>query len=226
MGIMRTWKERTTEHKVNKATRLFLKGNYEKAKRLLQNVEYRRSGDVTALNCLMTETQSDSLDHAREIYRDLWEAKLGVLVNDDLGQAVDAALDAVTPLVMERAEEDIRKMHQHLTDGDKDALFAACKEHVAYGHPDAIALQVAGYLNLGFESDNTSETYYYDYRPYVLYSNWFYDLSRAKRKGFSKEIAPLAEQTLEKLRLLGGDGIITEPVPTRWPDYFGGYGDF
>ena len=181
MGIMRTWKERTTEHKVNKATRLFLKGNYEKAKRLLQNVEYRRSGDVIALNCLMTETKPDSLEHAREIYRDLWKAKLGVLVNDDLAQAVNAALDAVTPLVMESAKDDIEALHKSFTDGDKTALFAACEEHVAYGHPDAIALQVAGYLHLGFESDDFSETYCYEYHAQVLYREWFYNLQKASK---------------------------------------------
>ncbi|MBQ7037498.1 MAG: hypothetical protein IJN61_00090 [Clostridia bacterium] len=212
MGIMRTWKERTIGSKVDKATRLFLKGNHEKAKRLLQNVEYRRSGDVIALNCLMTETQSDSLEHARETYRDLWKAKLGILVNDDLAQAVDAALDAVTPLVMERAKEDIRKMHQYLTDGDKTALFDACKEHVAYGHPDAVALQVAGFLRFG--ANETCEAHYYHQE--MLHSNWFYDLSRAKRKGFSKEIEPLAEQALHQLKRLGADGIISDPVP-NWP---------
>lgn len=205
---MRKWKERIAQRKVDKATRLFLKGEYEKAKRLLENVEYRRSGDVTALNCLMTETKPNSLDGARETYRDLWKAKFGVLLNDDLALAVDAALDAVTPLVMERAEEDIRKMHQYLTDGDKDALFDACKEHVAYGHPDAVALQVAGFLRFG--ANETCEAYYYHQE--MLYSNWFYDLSRAKRIGFTNDIEPLAEQALHQLERMGADGIISDPV--------------
>lgn len=216
MGIRRTWKDRATAHKVEKATRLFLKGKYEKAKRLLENVEYRKSGDVTALNCLMTETTPDSLDHARETYRDLWKAKFGVLLNDDLALAVDTALDMVTPLVMERAKEDIQTLHKHFTDGDKDALFNACSEHVAYGHPDAVALQVAGHLHFGFEDDTPTKAYHYDYDRQALYGNWFYDLEKAKRKGFSPAIAPLAEQTLHHLRLLGADGIITDPADP-WP---------
>ncbi|MBQ9963776.1 MAG: hypothetical protein IJP14_01485 [Clostridia bacterium] len=216
MAIMRKWKDRITQRKVNTATRLFLKGNYEKAKRLLENVEYRRSGDAAAMTALMTAA-NDTLDQARKTYHDLWQAKNSCLINADLAAAVDTALDGVTPLVLEHAEEDIRKLHTYFTDGDKVSLFAACEEHVAYGHPDAIALQIAGYLQFGFESDAPSDPYHYDHHLESLRGNWFYDLARATRKGFSPAIAPLAEQSLQHLRLLGADGIITEPVP-NWPD--------
>lgn len=224
MAIVRKWKDRITQQKVNTATRLLLKGNYEKANRLLENVEYRKSGDAAAIRAL-TAAASEPLDRARKSYHDLWEAKLSLIVNADLAAAVDTALDTVTPLLTEAAKDDIEALHKYFTDGDKTALFAACEEHVAYGHPDAIALQVAGYLHLGFESDDFSKTYCYENHAHVLYSEWFFNLQRASKKGFSPAIAPLAEQTLEQLRLLGGDGIIIEPVPTRWPD-FDGYGDF
>ncbi len=224
MGLFSNCKTRREQQKLNKATKLFLNGKVDNANRLLQTFEYKRSGDAAAIRALTTATD-EPLGNARQTYHDLWEAKLSHVVNADLAAAVDAALDTVTPLVTEAAKDDIEALHKSFTDGDKTALFAACEEHVAYGHPDAIALQVAGYLHLGFESDDFSETYCYEYHTQVLYREWFYNLQNASKKGFSPAIAPLAEQTLEQLRLLGGDGIITEPVPTRWPD-FDGYGDF
>lgn len=210
--MWKKWKNLRKQRKINKGIGLFLKGKHAKAKNIFKDFQDDRNGDVVAVKILLDEPESVSVEQFRNIYGGLWKAKDLGFANDGIKQAVESKLDVVTPVVMEHAREDILKIYKQYNNGEEEML-CGCREHVAYGHPDAIALQIWGYMKFGCKDE--PKCYY---PSSCLFTEWFNDLNTAKRRGISEEFNEHTETLMKQLLILIEPEIFPDP-PEKWPVY-------
>ena len=219
------WLYERKKKKVQRCIAYFLAGKYNRAKRICQDMKNPIEGDILAVKALMAEPERGELAQNRELYCQLWDAKIRSVKNVELSRVVDAKLAEITPAVLAYAKEDIQKMHKHYLAGEKEALYRLCKEHVAYGHPDAVALNIWGCMKLG--PMEHSKEYYMMHLGSAQYKDFKYELETAISKGLSEEFQEHSQtliQELDRLIELLGDGIVTDPVPPpRNEDWFGWY---
>ena len=220
-------KHRRDRRKVERGLSFFLAGKYEKAAKLLKEREaFRYGGDVAAAQVLLEHPTSETIEQCRALYDGLWKAKCFSFDRDEIRQLAEEKLEAVTPVVMQAAQAAIDAMHRHYQNGDAEALFRACEEHVAYGHPDAVALQIWGEVEFGLERHpERALQYYSDY----AYQGWFFQLNDAVKRGISDEFREHTQDVIRKLQVLLEPFIHTDPPPgdNLWElADFGGYGDY
>ena len=220
-------KHRRDRRKVERGLSFFLAGKYEKAAKLLKEREaFRYGGDVAAAQVLLEHPTSETIEQCRALYDGLWKAKGFSFDRDEIRQLAEEKLESVTPVVMQEAQAAIDAMHRHYQNGDAEALFRTCEEHVAYGHPDAVVLYVRGGLKFGLERYPDHRLRHY---PLYTYENWLYQLDEAVKRGVSEELKEHADEAIRTIHLLLEPYIHTDPPPgdNLWDSVdFGGYGDY
>lgn len=211
MKILNKWKKQRRQRMLDKSIKYFHEGKFDKVEKIIEKLEWDRQGDVEAMKMLISGLCVDDIEQAREIYGRLWDSTEFGFLNDKIAREVELKLAAVTPIVLENAKEDIAEIYKLYQSKDDKAMYRVCKQHASYGHPDAVALQIWGYMEFG--CDKESPEYYY--RDYV-YDIWLRRLKMATQKGISPEFKEHTETLIKQLEILTEPVIIIDP-PEGWP---------
>lgn len=215
MKVLNKWKKQRRQRMLDKSIKYFHEGKFDRVKKIIEKLEWDRQGDVEAMKMLISGLCVDDIEQAREIYGRLWDSTEFGFLNDKIAREVELKLAAVTHIVLENAKEDIAEIYKLYQSKEKEAMFRACKQHASYGHPDAVALQIWGYMEFG--CDKESPEYYY--RDYV-YDIWLRRLKMATQKGISPEFKEHTQVLVKKLEILAEPKIIIDP-PEVWPPHDG-----
>lgn len=177
------------QKKINEGIQLFLDGKYAEAKKHLKSLSDTNSGDVAAIKILSTKKLGEKIDTLRSSYNNLWKAKDLGFINDDIRKAVDLALKTITPVIMKEAQKDIFEIYQNFLDGYTGSMTYNCEKHVAYGHPEAIVMQIVGYV----QSEHMNNP--------RRYEGWLESLKMAERRGLSEITKDIAEELIVDLEI-------------------------
>lgn len=128
--------------KIDHGIQSFLAGDYEEARKTFQDFGKTTCGEVAAIRILCDGNGGDTIEALRNSYDGLWKAKDLGFCNDKVRKAVDFALEKITPVIMEEAQPDMLEIYKNYLDGYNGSVVYKCEKHVAYGHPDAIVVQV------------------------------------------------------------------------------------
>ena len=175
------------QQKIEQGIQLFLDGKYSEAKKLLHNFSASKCGDVAAIKILSDKKSGNTLKSLRESYDLLWKAKDLGFYNDKIRQAVDLALETVTPIVREQAQEDMFNIFRSFLNDYYGDVIYDCEAHVAYGHPDAIIMQVLCKIQTATSSSAGT------------YAKWLELIKIAKRRGVSDFLEEISDEIVEKL---------------------------
>ena len=140
-------KHRREQRRLERGVSLFLDGKYERAKKLLKDRHHWWKGDVAAVQIFLDYPTNETIEQCRAVYAGLCTAKRFPFSRDEVKRMMESRLEAVTSIVIQDAKSAIDAIYRHYQNGEAEALFRACEEHVAYGHPDAAALQIWGYMD-------------------------------------------------------------------------------
>lgn len=179
--------EKEKQAKFNNLIQLYIDNKHDEVRELLKDYKNTKSGDICALKIHTAKLETDITEQVRNAYDSLWKAKELGFVNDKIRQDTDEWLAVLTPMIKALAQEDILKAYQQIIDGDT-GLILYCDEHAAYGHPDAVVLQIFGYINSGLMND-----------PERFYESWLEKIKMAKRRGISEELQEMAETLITGL---------------------------
>lgn len=179
--------EAARKEKIQQGIQLFLDGKYSEAKKLLHNVSAAKCGDVAAIKILASQKSGNTLESLRNSYDQLWKAKDLGFYNDKIRQAVDLALESVTPIVREQAQGDMFRIFQSFLDDYYGDVIHDCEPHVAYGHPDAIIMQVL--CKIQTSTNSRARTY----------AEWLELIKIAKRRGVADFLEEISDEIVEKL---------------------------
>ncbi len=175
------------QKKLEQAIRLFLDGKYREAKEQLSQFGSTKCGDVIAIRVLSDQGSGKTLKSLRTSYDQLWKAKDLGFYNDKIRQAVDFALEKVTPTVREKAQEDLFKIFQSFLNDHYGSVIYDCEPHVEYGHPDATIMQILCKIQT---STNVSAR---------TYAQWLEQIKVAKRRGVVDFLEEISEEIVAKL---------------------------
>ena len=180
-------KEAARQQKIEQSIQLFLDGKYTEVKKLLHNFSASKCGDVAAIKILADQKSGNTLESLRKSYDVLWKAKDLGFYNDKIRQAVDLALETVTPLVREQAQADMFNIFQSFLNDYYGDVIHDCELHVAYGHPDAIIMQVL--CKIQTATNSSARTY----------AEWLELIKIAKRRGVSDFLEEISDEIVAKL---------------------------
>ena len=180
-------REDERQQKIQQGIQLFLDGKYSEVKKLFRNFSASNCGDVAAIKILSDQKRGNTLKSLRESYDQLWKAKDLGFYNSKIREAVDLALETVTPIVREQAQEDLFKIFQHFLNNYYGNVIYDCEEHAAYGHPDAVTMQVL--CKIQTRTNASAATY----------TEWLEQIKIAKRRGVSDFLEEIVEEIIDKL---------------------------
>ena len=173
--------------KIEQGIQLFLDGKYSEVRKLFRDFSASKCGDVIAIQILSDQKNGNTLKSLQKSYDLLWKAKDLGFYNDKIRQAVDLALEKVTPIVREQAQEDMFKIFRSfLNDYYGDVIYDS-EPHVAYGHPDAIIMQVL--CKIQTATNSSARTY----------TEWLELIKTAKRRGISDFLEEISDEIIDKL---------------------------
>ena len=172
---------------ISEGATLFFEQKYAEARTRVSKFSNELSGDIVAIMLLTDDKVGKTISGLRKSFDRLWKAKDLGFRNNELRKAVDYALNEVTPLVMEQAQVDMLVVYKLFIDGEYNAIPAKCKPHVAYGHPEAIVLDIVSRIQS--ESGNDHDKY----------PDWLRLMKLAVHRGVPETVDCIVDEVIDKL---------------------------
>lgn len=180
-------KEKDLSDAIRDAADLFSDGKYVEARKRLNKVSKAKIGDIVAI-LLLTDTKGgETLEGLRRSYDELWKAKDLGFRDERIRGAVELALSEVTPRVKEAAEADMLSIFQSFLNDKYGSVVEKAKPHSAYGHPDAIVLELVSLILWRNDPDK--------------YPEWLEKIKLAKRRGIAEFGQEITEEIIGKLEV-------------------------